>query len=50
MADISEMSREELIEVIRIKDAVIKELREEILLYEEMTADLLKKTGNSPRE
>jgi len=40
---LEEMNREELLEVVRIKDDVINELRNEIELYKELTLELQKK-------
>lgn len=39
------MSREELLEVIRIKDMLIKELRDEIEVYQQLAKELQEKTG-----
>lgn len=40
MVSIEEMSREELLEVIRIKDVLLKELREEIDAYTQLIDEL----------
>jgi hypothetical protein len=40
MKELLEMSREELFEVVRIKDALIKELRGEIGIYQELVREL----------
>lgn len=42
MVKLSEMSREELLEVIMIKDRIIEELKEQIAIYEELVAQLQK--------
>lgn len=44
MAELSEMTREELLEVIRIKDILIKELRDEIEIYEQLAKELMEKS------
>ncbi len=36
MKELTEMSKEELFEIIRIKDSVIKELRDEVKLYQDL--------------
>ena len=45
MKELKDMSREELIEVVRIKDAMIKELRDEISVYRELASELQKKVS-----
>lgn len=49
MKDIREMTREELLEVIRIKNVLIKELRDEIEAYRELCRELQvnSKSGSS---
>lgn len=42
MVKLQEMSREELLEVIRIKDQIIKELRAEIQDYQELIHEIQK--------
>jgi hypothetical protein len=44
MKELKDMSADELMEVIRIKDSVIRELREELKLYQELVDELNKKT------
>ncbi len=45
MVNLEQMTREELIEVIRIKDELLKELREEIDAYRELVDELQIKLG-----
>jgi hypothetical protein len=45
MIKLEQMSREELIEVIKIKDEIIKELREEIEAYRVLVEDLQTRLG-----
>lgn len=45
MKQLVDMDREELLEVIRIKDALIRELREELSLYQSLAQELQKKLG-----
>lgn len=45
MVGIDKMSREELIEVIRIKDELMKELREEVDAYRTLVEELQLKLG-----
>lgn len=45
MVNLEQMSREELIEVVRIKDALINELREELEAYRELVSELQAKLG-----
>ena len=40
MIEVNEMSREQLLEVIRIKNILIKDLRNEIEIYEQLAKDL----------
>ncbi len=42
MVSLSEMSREELLEVVAIKDEIISELREEIKNYQELIREMQK--------
>lgn len=42
MTDIKEMTKDELLEVIRIKDSLIRELREEIEAYKQIADELIK--------
>ncbi len=42
MVSLNEMSREELLEVIAIKDQIILELREEIKNYQELIKEIHK--------
>ncbi len=42
MVSLSEMSREELLEVVAIKDQIISELREEIKNYQELIREMQK--------
>lgn len=46
MAELNEMIREELLEVIWIKDILIKELRDEIVIYEQLAKELQNKISN----
>ena len=48
MNQLKDMSREELLEVIKIKDDVIRELRYEIDLYREMVRELQINSGTVP--
>lgn len=43
MTELNEMTREELLEVIRIKNILIKELRDEIEIYEQLAKELMEK-------
>lgn len=43
MKELKDMSNEELLEVIRIKDILIKELRTELEAYEELAKSLQEK-------
>lgn len=43
MAELQNMTREELLEVIRIKDILIQELREEIEAYQQLAQELQSK-------
>ncbi|MGI6085462.1 MAG: hypothetical protein ACOYIF_08450 [Acetivibrionales bacterium] len=45
MVQIDKMTKEELLEVIRIKDELIKELREELDSYRELVDELQAKLG-----
>ncbi|NLM73591.1 MAG: hypothetical protein GX184_06165 [Clostridiaceae bacterium] len=45
MVNLEQMSREELIEVIRIKDELLKELRDEIQACRELIDELQIKLG-----
>jgi hypothetical protein len=47
MVNLDKMSREELIEVIRVKDQLLKELREEIEAYALLVEELRGKLGKS---
>ena len=47
MVQLDKMSREELIEVIRIKDELLKEQREEIDAYSVLVEELREKLGLS---
>lgn len=42
MVRLNEMSREELLEVVAMKDQIIKELREEIKNYQELIREMKK--------
>lgn len=42
MKELKEMTQEELLEVIRIKDILIRELRNEIEIYKQLASDLQK--------
>lgn len=44
MTELNEMTREELLEVIRIKDILIKQLRDEIETYEQLAKELMEKS------
>lgn len=44
--ELGDMEKPELLEVIRLKDVLIKELREEIDLYIELTGQLQEKLRN----
>lgn len=41
MAGLEDMTKEELLEVLKIKDSIIKELREELALYEEIARNIM---------
>lgn len=43
MIELSDMTREELLEVIKIKDIQIKELQDEIIAYEQLVKELIEK-------
>ncbi|MDI9514175.1 MAG: hypothetical protein GX384_04920 [Clostridiaceae bacterium] len=45
MVKLEEMSREDLIEVIRMKDELLKELKEEIAAYRALVEELQIKLG-----
>ncbi|NLU52887.1 MAG: hypothetical protein GXX10_08515 [Clostridiaceae bacterium] len=45
MVNLEQMSREELIEVIKIKDELLKELREELEAYRQLVSELQAKLG-----
>ena len=45
MINIEQMSKEELIEVIRVKDEILKELREEVDAYRILVDELQEKMG-----
>lgn len=45
MVQIDKMTKEELLEVVRIKDELLKELREEIDSYRELVEELQAKLG-----
>lgn len=45
MVILEEMSKEEIIEVVRIKDELLKELREEIEAYRVLVEELQAKLG-----
>lgn len=45
MVNLQEMSREELIEVIKVKDELLKELREEVDAYRALVEELQAKLG-----
>lgn len=47
MVRLDKMSREELIEVIKIKDEIISELKEEIDAYRVLVEELREKLGKS---
>jgi hypothetical protein len=50
MKELKDMSREELFEVIRIKDTLIRKLRGELEAYEELAISLQEKiTSQGPR-
>ncbi len=42
MVELNDMSREELLEVIMIKDKVIEELKEQIAIYQELLKQMQK--------
>ena len=50
MVRLNEMSREELLEVIAIKDATIRVLREEIQSYQELLKQITGSPGQSDRQ
>lgn len=50
MKELKDMSKEELLEIIRIKDTLIKELREEIAVYQELAEGLQKKLADGSRQ
>ncbi len=45
MVKLEEMSKEEIIEVVRIKDELLRELREEIEAYRVLVEELQAKLG-----
>ncbi|NLM75673.1 MAG: hypothetical protein GX187_06225 [Clostridiaceae bacterium] len=45
MVNLEDMTKEELLEVIRIKDELLKEQREEIEAYRELVEELQEKLG-----
>lgn len=45
MVQLDKMSKEELIEVIRVKDELLKELREEVDAYMVLVEELREKLG-----
>ncbi|MCR4435652.1 MAG: hypothetical protein QHH06_09905 [Clostridiales bacterium] len=45
MKSVENMTREELMEVIRIKDSLIRELREEIEAYRQLVRELMENYG-----
>lgn len=45
MIRLEDMSREELLEVIRMKDALMKELKEEISCWQQLVDELQHKFG-----
>lgn len=45
MVQLDKMSKEELIEVIKVKDELLKELREEVDAYRELVDELQEKLG-----
>ncbi len=45
MVQLDKMSREELLEVIRVKDELLKELREEVDAYRILVEELQEKLG-----
>lgn len=47
MVRLDKMTRDELIEVIRIKDGIIKELKDEIDAYKALVEELREKLGIS---
>jgi len=47
MVRLEEMSREELIEIIRIKDELLKEMREELDAYIALTEELKSRLGTN---
>lgn len=50
MKELKDMEKPELLEVIRFKDTQIKELREEIDIYIELTGQLQEKLKNIKKE
>ncbi len=46
MIQVDKMTKEELLEVVRIKDELLKELREEIDAYRELVEEFKAKLGN----
>lgn len=46
MKELKDMTREELLEVIKVKNALINELRGEIEIYQELALELQKKASN----
>lgn len=45
MVNIEEMTKEELLEIIRVKDELLKELREEVDAYRALVEELQEKLG-----
>ncbi len=45
MVNVGQMTKEELLEIIRIKDELLKELREEIDAYRTLVEELQEKLG-----
>jgi hypothetical protein len=46
MKELKDMTREELLEVIKIKDSLINELRREIEIYQELALELQEKASD----
>ncbi len=47
MVQIDKMTKDELLEVVRIKDELLKELREELDAYRELVEELQAKLGTN---
>lgn len=45
MKELKDMDKQELLEVIRVKDSLIAELREELEVYRELSGQLQEKLG-----